>query len=72
MDDKNPNLRDPFLQITEDNRGASVILASAMIIILSGSVVVVTLLSRVRSLKALIPSDWLLVGATVRLNTSED
>lgn len=65
MDGETPTFRVQFLEVIKDDRGDSVILASSLFMILSGLVVVVTLASRFKILKTLIPSDWFLIGATV-------
>ena len=66
--DETFDFQDPFLEITESDRGATVVLARLISIILSGSVVVIAFASRIKALKTLIPSAWLLVIATVKLS----
>lgn len=58
-------LSPPFLQVTENDHSAWLIVTSSLLVILTGLVVVVTLVSRVKTMGTLISSDWFLVGAMV-------
>jgi hypothetical protein len=65
MSTSEQDLLPPLLQVTSDDHGPWVIVASTLFLILTVLVVTVTLISRIRTLRMLYWSDVFISGATV-------